>query len=83
MKKWIEKFKQTSTPKRVVFLSAVLYIICSLVFKFLQNGETLGQLGAGYVVTAAVVYLIKIAAVFAVAKLALLIGKKLKDRGAK
>ncbi len=76
MKKWIEKFKQASTPKKILFLAAVLYIVYNLV----RSGVTAGEFGGAYFVTAALVYLLKIGAVFLAAKLAMAIGKKLRDR---
>ncbi len=78
MKGFIEKFKEASTPKKIIFIVAVAYIVGMFVYKFVIN-DTVIQLGIPYFITTIAVYLVKIAIVLLVVKVISVIIKKRKS----
>ncbi len=67
MKRFMEKFRQASAPKKIIFVAAVAYTAGMLVYKFIISNAAM-HLGIPYLITAIAVYLVKIAIVFLAVK---------------
>ncbi len=78
MKGFIEKFKQSSTPKKIAFIVAVACIVGMFIYKFVINNTAI-QLGIPYLITTIAVYLVKIAIVLLVVKVIFVIINKIKE----
>ncbi len=78
MKRFVEKFKQASTLKKIIFIVAVVYIVGVFVYKFAINNTAI-QLGIPYFITTIAVYLVKIAIVLLVVKVIFVIINKIKE----
>ncbi len=83
MKGFIEKFKSAGTAKRVMFVTAVVYIMSTLLGKYKNAGELPDTFGASYFVTVLAVNLAKIAVLFLVGKLLFAVRDRLKDEHGK
>ncbi len=80
VRKFAEKFRAASPAKRIGFVLAAGWIVWSLMFGGRSGAANGAQTERAYFVTAAAVSLVKVGALYALARLAAALGKKIGRR---